>query len=220
MKAAIIYLLLSVLVFPTIAQQDSINLINPSFEDTPRKGSGVYKSIKGWVDCGFIFFPEESPPDIHPVDFWSVTKGPSDGQTYLGLVVRDNESWETVSAKTDKTLKKDHCYQLDIDLSMSENYVSPTRLDPKKIENFKNPVVFRMYGGNSFCSKDEILIKTPPVNHNEWMTYNLRFKPKSSYDHIVIEAFYKLPILTPYNGHILVDNIRNFREFPCSEMNN
>ncbi|HZV43784.1 MAG TPA: hypothetical protein VFF90_04875, partial [Saprospiraceae bacterium] len=79
--------------------QEIIKLQNPSFEDTPRRGGEFSSPIKGWQDCGMTRFPGESPPDIHPVPAtaWEVSKDPYDGATYLGMVTRDNDSWESIS---------------------------------------------------------------------------------------------------------------------------
>ena len=96
----------------TNAQFDTISLRNPSFEDTPRQG-GYYNTkrqaqnnnIKGWFDCGIYNFEEETAPDIHPSNFWSNTKQPSHGRTYLGMVTRDNDSWESVSQELRSPMK-------------------------------------------------------------------------------------------------------------------
>jgi hypothetical protein len=78
--------------------QEVIKLQNPSFEDIPRAGSGMTPPITGWFDCGKTNFQSETPPDIHPVETgaWGVSKDAYDGATYLGMVVRDNDSWETL----------------------------------------------------------------------------------------------------------------------------
>ena len=79
-----------------------IQLINPSFEDMPRHS----KAPRAWSDCGF---KGESAPDIQPSGIFSVTKPAADGNTYLGLVVRDNDTWESVgSIVTGKQIGRAH----------------------------------------------------------------------------------------------------------------
>jgi hypothetical protein len=80
------------------SQRDTIRLTNPSFEDTPKRGGESDQQISGWYDCGMLYFPQESPPDIHPNGFWGVNVPAHDGKTYLGMVVRDNGTYEGVSA--------------------------------------------------------------------------------------------------------------------------
>src|SRR5688572_23738219 len=125
--------------------QEMIHLKNPSFEDMPRPGIwGIYEknfdlrhnyeidpnepyALRDWLDCGPYDFPAESPPDIHPVKpegSFEVTMDPKDGMTYLGLVTRYNDSYEAVSQKLDKSLKKGHCYSLQGYLARSDQYKS------------------------------------------------------------------------------------------------
>ena len=74
---------------------ETIELVNPSFEGIPSAGA----NFAGWSDCAKYVFPNESPPDIQPFPglAWSVTYEPTHGQTYLGLVVRDDDTWEFIS---------------------------------------------------------------------------------------------------------------------------
>ena len=98
-----------------------IQLINPSFEDMPRHS----KAPRAWSDCGF---KGESAPDIQPSGIFSVTKPAADGNTYLGLVVRDNDTWESVGQELSKPLEKGKCYSFSISLCRSELYISISRL--------------------------------------------------------------------------------------------
>jgi hypothetical protein len=92
--------------FPTLllathlfGQDEPIRLANPSFEGSPGAGGEAVKLPDGWYDCGF---PGESPPDVHPKEgggAFQVTKEAFHGKTYLGLVVRDNDTWEMVSQR-------------------------------------------------------------------------------------------------------------------------
>ncbi|HRI59483.1 MAG TPA: hypothetical protein PK228_07160, partial [Saprospiraceae bacterium] len=74
-------------------------LSNPSFEDTPKTGEVPV----GWYDCGAAM---ETPPDVQPGSF-GVVSSPYDGNTYLGMVVRDNETWEAVGQQLQQLLLLD-----------------------------------------------------------------------------------------------------------------
>ncbi|MEO5905099.1 MAG: hypothetical protein ABIQ11_00120, partial [Saprospiraceae bacterium] len=85
-KASLVSFVFYCILCLRVSAQQVITLINPSFEDMPRKGGEPPIPIKGWHDCGLSKFPGESPPDIHPVPgvAWEVSKGPYDGETFLG----------------------------------------------------------------------------------------------------------------------------------------
>lgn len=197
--------------------QGVIVLQNPSFEDVPRQGGQYSGPIKGWHDCGLTRFPGESPPDIHPVPYnaWEVTKMPYHGNTFLGLVTRANDSWESVSQPLSSMLKAGTCYAFSAMLCQSERYRSGTSRNPDQLENFVRPAVFFVWGGNNFCDKAELLGESPPVSNTDWMRYDFVLKPKRDYRFITIEAFYKTPILEAYNGHVLVDNLSDIVPIDC-----
>ncbi|MBK9689556.1 MAG: hypothetical protein IPO65_18055 [Saprospiraceae bacterium] len=93
----------------------SIQTINKSFEGFPGAGSSDSKifQLTGWNDNGDSL---ESPPDIHPCNRFGVTQKPSDGSTYLGMVVRDNNTTEKVYQHLSSPLKKGRLYQFTITL--------------------------------------------------------------------------------------------------------
>ena len=81
-----------------LAQDDPIELNNPSFEDFARAS----KEPRGWYDCGF---PGETPPDVQPSGGFEVFKPAYEGRTYLGMVVRDNDTWESVAQRLSRPLQ-------------------------------------------------------------------------------------------------------------------
>lgn len=196
---------------------DSIRLVNASFEDTPKQSSPPM----GWTDCGFT---GESAPDVHPSNFWQVSKPAFHGRTYMGLVVRHNDTWERVSQMLESPLEGGQCYNFSIYLSSSEQYRSgtnnrdlpiPMRLNDT-VYNFDIPAVLRIWGGNISCGRSELLAESDPVDHFEWKQYSFRIKPKTNYKYIMLEAFFKTPVLFPYNGNILLDNASAFVPVPCN----
>ena len=198
------------------AQYDTIRVKNNSFEDRPRAGEYYTPSIKSWYDCGAVQFPRETAPDIHPIDFWEVRLPASDGKTYLGMVVRDNESWESVSQRLTLPIKRDHCYKLSVDLARSNTYLSGSRSrnDDVKVQ-YTRPAVLKVWGSNGYCGKKELLAESVPVENFNWETYEFEFRAKNGHLFVTFEAFYKTPVLFPYNGHILIDNISSFMEYSC-----
>lgn len=198
---------MSISVFAQEAQPILLN--NPSFEDMPRHS----KEPRGWFDCGD---QNESPPDVQPNGGFGVSKDAVDGSTYLGLVVRDNDTWESVGQRLNKPIEANKCYEFSLALSRSGHYVSLSRTTEDQA-NYVTPAKVRIWGGSSYCNKQELLDETSLITNTEWLKYNFRFEPKSQHTYIVIEAFYKTPTLFPYNGNVLVDNATPITPIPCDD---
>lgn len=197
--------------------QDTILLINPSFEDVPRLGGDPNNSmdINGWHDCGHQMISSNSPPDIHPTNppAWGVTMFPYDHDTYLGLVVRYDGTYESLSQKLIQSIKAGKCYSMSVYLAKSSIYFSPT--PRSEGERFTNPVSFRVWGGDDFCDKKELLMESGPVVNSEWEKYDFSFLAKRDYSSITIEAYFMSHIAEKYNGHVLVDHISSIMETKC-----
>ena len=197
---------------------DPISLSNSSFEDIPR----VAQAPKGWYDCGFT---GESAVDVHPasalsastVPFFEVTSRAFDGNTFLGMVVRDNETYEAVSQRLiGGPLEAGKCYTFSIYLARAATYVSVSRLEDQPA-NYDTPTKLRIWGGSSYCNRREIIAESAPVKNTNWLQYNFRFEPKSDHAYLLLEAYYKTPMLFPYNGNLLLDMAGKIVPTPCDE---
>src|SRR4029079_16645639 len=164
-KVGPFFILLFISYIPGVLAQDTSHVQNPSFEDTPRRGGEFSSPIKGWQDCGLTRFPGESPPDIHPVPAtaWEVSKDAYDGDTYLGMVTRDNDSWESLSQALSSPILGGTCYSFSAFISKSDRYKSRTKKSPDSLENFVRPAVLLIWGGEFFCDKAELLGESPSV---------------------------------------------------------
>jgi len=198
--------------------QDVI-IFNNGLEDTPRRGTTMTRSVDGWLDCGATKFPNESPPDIHPDNFWKVNLAPAQGQSYVGLVVRQNDTYESISQGLDIPLKKGQCYTFSIYLSRSDDYWSGTTdLKGNRSSaqvNYTTPAIFRLWGGKIYCGQSQLLAESGPVNSSKWNMYEFEVKPATDINYITYQAFYEIPNWIPYNGHILLDDASNFLEIDC-----
>lgn len=209
LKGSIVWLLLIFTTYNfTVLGQRTITLTNPSFEDLPRHS----RPPVAWIDCGFI---GETPPDIQPNATFKVTRQAKDGDTYLGMVVRENDTWEAVSQRMSEPMKKGNCYEFSIYLAKSEMYVSLSREEEDKRINYITPATLRIYGGYEYCDKDFLLGETEEIANTSWIRYDFKFEPVGDYTHIILEAFYKTPTLFPYNGNILVDHASPIVPIPC-----
>lgn len=216
------FLLISLFVVSQIpflrGQIDTIFLKNPSFEDYPHLGSTENNtSIRSWFDCGSIFFGTETPPDVHPVanSEFEVYKSAAHGNTYLGMVVRHNDSWESVAQRVSSPLQGGSCYSFRIKISMSETYSSASKQNTNRKLPYDKPAVLRIWGGDGFCGKKELLAESKTVSNIEWKDYDFLIEPTRNYSFIMLEVFYKTPTLLPYRGHILLDDASHFVLTPC-----
>lgn len=186
----------------TLQGQKSINLKNPSFEDKIK----CCDPPIGWYNCGPS---EESPTDVQPGMF-QVTLPASDGSTYLGMVVRDNNTVEAVGQRLSEPLVAGKRYRLNVALARSEIYLSYSRITGKEA-NFATPVLLRVWGSSrGKCDKDEMLYQTPLITTTHWKDYELILEPqKANCTYLILEASYstQTPEALSYNGNLLLDNL-------------
>lgn len=168
----------------------NITLRNASFEGTPQDA----KIPEEWFPCGKF-----STPDILPGP-WGVYQEAADGNTFLGLISREDGTWEFIGQDLDKPLKKDECYTFRVKLARSTGYVG-----------YNKPLKFRIWGGTQKCEKLQLLGHTVAVLHNNWKSYRFDFFANNEYSFIVIEAHYSGK--TPYRGNLLIDDCSPFE--PC-----
>ena len=185
-----------------------IILDNPSFEDAPAHS----RTPKGWDNCGF---EGESPPDVQPSGEFGVEKKAAHGRTCLGLVVRDNDTWECAGQALKQPLLADTCYQLAFKACRSETYISLSRATNQRA-NYNTPAVIRIWGGYEDKEKDgfEMLAETAPVANTDWQEYRVAFTPTAAYDYLYLEAYFDQGRPIPYNGNVLVDELSDI--VPCS----
>ncbi len=205
----------SLIFIPLFGQSNNakIYIINGSFEGTPR----CCKPPDSWIDCGSKF---ETPPDVHPVispnePLFSVTKIAQDGNTYLGMVVRQNETYESINQKLNKPLLAGKCYSFSVYMARSLEYISATTTDSHKLKPFATPALLQICGGDTCCHRKELLATSPLVENIEWQRYDFVFMPKSDISYLQLEAYYNPSSPFPYNGNILLDKASDIILVPC-----
>lgn len=183
----------------------AVEFANPSFEGTPAHS----RLPNGWEDCGF---EGESPGDTHPDFTFRVIKRAYEGHTYLGLVTRDNNTWESVSAKLKGTLDQGSCYDFSIALAKSDEYWSVSKVTLREA-NYVAPTRLQIWGGTEACGLSELLAESADVNHSDWQVYSFTIQPQmASYTYITLEVIYGEPGRSyPTNGNLLLDAASAFR---------
>ncbi|MBI5913848.1 MAG: hypothetical protein HY842_00595 [Bacteroidetes bacterium] len=189
--------------------QPAILLTNPSFEGTP----GYGQLPGGWMTCAFN---RESPPDTHPVENgrFGVVQLPQEGRTYLGMVVRDNQTTEFVSQKPVQPLRAGRCYTFSLYLCKSEHLHSLSRSDNRQ-QDFNQPAVLRAWGGQSHCGKKQLLATSPAIDHTVWRQYSFRVQPLDSLSYLTFEAYFAEGAPPAYNGNLLLDNVSPIVPLDC-----
>jgi hypothetical protein len=172
-----------------ISQTKPLKLANASFEGFPHDAI----TPDGWKECGM-----DSSPDIMPGP-WGVYQKPTDGSTFVGLITRENNSWESMGQKLTKAFKKNKCYKFKVDLSSSPAYAG-----------YSKPTCLRVWLGNASCQRSKLVVSSALIDHYEWKTYEFMFSTDQEYKFILIECYYKQPALNYYRGNLLIDNFSVF----------
>jgi outer membrane protein OmpA-like peptidoglycan-associated protein len=194
-------------------KEPTIYFANPSFEGSPQKGAEGIFNMPEWHDCGPA---RESSPDIQP-GFFGVMLLPKHGNSYISLVVRAAETWESVGQRLSKPLEKGNCYEFSLDLARSDAMSSKvSAADGSPFVPFVTPAKLIIWGGNGYCQKGEVLWETSTIINTRWLTYNFRLQPKSNWTYIMFEAYYQTPVLFPYNGNVLIDNASSIKKVACN----
>lgn len=201
--------------------QDTIFIINPSFEGVPKKSvNNAYPEKKrsektfgldGWYNCGF---DGHSPPDIHSDSIWGNTLEPADGKTYLGLVARDNNTYEAVGQELSAPLLPGICYCMDMYVAKADNYWSNSPTTGVKM-NFNSSLVLELFGGDDLCSEKNLLATSSLIRNSEWNNIQICFKPKEKMNYLTIQARWKRPYLQSYNGNVLIDGMSGIYSVSC-----
>ena len=169
----------------------AIELSNASFEGEPRDATVP----QGWMPC-----KEGTTPDILP-GYWGVYMDPSDGDTYVGLITRENDTWESISQRIPGRIKDGGCYSFSVDLAHSDTY-----------SGYTGPLRLRIYMSKLKCGKDELIFESPLIDHLDWKSYKVKFTGDEDYRYIHLEAYHPDQPVS-YKGNILIDRIRAIA--PC-----
>lgn len=172
-------LLLLLLVSPLSSQT---NLQNPSLEDTPSDAMIPF----GWFMC-----EEGTTPDILP-GYWGVYNTPSDGNTFMGLITRPDNSFESVGQRLTPELVKEECYKITLDLAHSKTYAA-----------YNFPIQLRIWLGNKKCKKQQLIYESCLIKNEDWKKHVIDFIPERDFNYIIFEAYTQ----KTRKGNILIDNI-------------
>ena len=177
-------LLLSVIVMSMISGQSFLK--NPSFEGEAADAT----TPDDWMVC-----LSRSTPDILPGP-WGVEIEAEDGETYVGLITREDGSTEHITQRIRPGLKRGQCYEFGVRLAHSDIYAGYTE-----------PIQLRIWIGDKKCKRTQMIFDSPLIDNEEWRTFPLEFVPDQKAKYLFIEAIYP-QTKENIKGNILIDHLQ------------
>lgn len=178
------FILCLVLFIPTFLF-GQIQMVNSSFEGAPQDATVPV----GWFPCA-----PGTTPDILPGP-WGVYNEPAEGETYVGLITREDGTHESIGQRLSEGLQPGSCYTFNLDLAHSDTYAG-----------YSGHLKLRVWGGGAKCEQQQLLLETDLIKDTDWSTFEISFKPKQTIHYITLEAYFKDGAYN-HSGNILIDNI-------------
>lgn len=189
--------------------QEMIELLNPSFEIYYTK---TQSTLENWESC---IISDYSPPDVHSTTkkYWGNMTQPFAGDSYIGMVVRPDTTFEQITQKLTAPLIENEFYSFEIYLALPQNYKSQLKNINENSENnvteknelvdFANPVKLQIWGFHDICDPGNKLAETQAVNHREWQKHVIQFQSDATYEYLAFIPYYTSD--ETYPGSILID---------------
>lgn len=167
--------------------QDTIPFSNGSFEGEDYGSPSI--TPQGWIP-----FTMGTTPDILP-GAWGVELPPSHGPSYIGLITREDGSYESITQRLGSPLEGETCYRFTVDLAHSKTY-----------SGYNLPIRLRIWAGNKL-KKEQLVWESDLIHQNSWQTHEVKFYTKSTYHYLFIEAYFAPGIFFKYRGNVLIDHL-------------
>lgn len=141
------------------------------------------------------------------------------GKTYVGMVIRDNNTWEGISQELQSPIESGVCYEMSLFAARSDTYLSISRKTDLPV-NFNLPVAIAISGAFSSISitENDLLAESAPILNTDWEKVIFYFQPTKRYTHLVIEAAYSTAVPnSAYNENVLIDYIQPIVPIACDD---
>ena len=162
-------------------------LTNPSLEDTPADAT---------MPSGWMAASKNTTPDILP-GFWGVYLEPEDGETYIGLITREDGSYESIQQRLETQLERGSCYKMSLYLAHSDNYTG-----------YNNKLKLRIWITTKKGKRQQLIYESPLIIEEEWQFYPIEFYPENNSSYLILEAYNGKGIKNQ-KANILIDAISN-----------
>lgn len=185
---------------PNYVKELSINNINywPRYQ------------LQDWKNCGS---DGHTPPTIHQngeIQF-GVKENAFDGDVFLGMVVRIDDTWESIGLELINKLIGGKTYRFSLYTKKSSVYSSPIAAQNKEYP-YDGSVILRVFGGQSICDRGDLLFSSEPIENEEWSELVITIEPENDYRYMRLEAFFIPLTIFPYNGNVLIDYMSDVYE--------
>ncbi len=191
-----------------LCAQESIAILNPSFE---LYYAQTQNNLEKWESCAIRGY---TPPDVHSTTkrYWNNITEPFAGDSYVGMVVRPDTTFEQLAQKLSQPLQRDAYYTFEIQLALPQHYMSPLKPKPgvqqdkelaPTLMDFANPVNLQIWGFYDLCDPGHKLAETEAVHHRDWKKYVIQFQSKDDYAYIAFIPYFTSD--ETYAGSILLD---------------
>lgn len=195
--------LLAFLCTGTLASQPIIAFRNAPLEGEPQANTAPHD----WYYCNF---PGESPPDLHPKGLYRVRLPAADGATYVGMVCRDNGTFESIGQHLPTPLRAGQCYRWRGQVARSPRYQAIVR-STLRADDFSAPIRLVFYGGSVACADEYILGWSDSITNEKWQTITVTLRVPARGEHLRIGV---IPLdSSSVNGHVLLDALEPL--VPC-----
>lgn len=194
---------------------DSIQIENGSFEelDSLDNKFSIEFKVHGWNDIGTKLFANETPPTIHKSNEtgefqFGVKTKPHQGDVFVSLVTRENETYESIGVKLNSNFKKDHTYLISFYTALSETYLSPY---PENYgsKSFSKPISLKVHIRHYVENSFEVASIDLNADYS-WKENVISFKSPCYCDFLSFEVRNQGEEV--YNGHVLVDSFSDIYE--------
>lgn len=186
--------------------QSIVAFRNASLEGEARANTAPHD----WYYCSF---PGESPPDIHPKGLYRVRLPADDGETYVGLVCRDNGTFESIGQHLPEPLLAGNCYRWRARVARSRRYQAIARSSLQS-NNFAAPVRLVLYGGREACGRETALGRSDRIALGSWSTVVVILRPRATIEHLRIGVVPAEEAAD--NGHVLIDALEPLVPCDCT----
>jgi len=192
--------------------QDSIVLRDKSFEEYKypfRIDPYSYKKQETPFNAWINYAPEYSPPELHFSDEinWGFKHPASEGNKYISLVTRDDESYEVIGQKLTSPLENDSSYMMSFDIRFDDRYKSGLKNSNGAEVYFDTYVCLKITISMESDYINQTIFLSPPIKNRDWKQINFQFVPDRDYDVIKFEAVNNTGVID--NGNLMIDNLSN-----------
>ena len=177
--------ILNLLILTSYTSDCQILIDNASFEGTPADAT---------MPAGWFAGSPGTTPDILP-GYWGVYNDPEDGDSYVGMITRQDGSYESISQRLSGKIEKGNCYSMSMNLAFSDNYTG-----------YNNPIMLRVWISDIKNKRQQLIYTSPKIKSEEWKKYDFNFTPESDKYYIILEAHISDDPIS-HKGNILIDKI-------------